>query len=269
MQSSNVERVWKKTDSFLTVSETPGQGATPEQFSMLMTRYERAAELSVDKEVLEVACGSGIGLGLLARRARRVVAGDYDQAHVQAARSHYRDRIHLLQLDAHHLPFKDNSFDVVMLMEALYYLADSARFVAEAGRILRPGGILYINSANREWALFNPSPFSQRYCSAGELQSLMSGAGFATCMYAGFPDVRRGLKSQILSGVRRAAVRLGLIPRTMSGKEKLKRLLYGKLTPLPAELEPNMGEVQALVPILPGQVVTDYKVLYALGTLKK
>ena len=37
----------------------------------------RAARLASGKDVLEVACGPGIGLGYLQRRAARVVGGDY------------------------------------------------------------------------------------------------------------------------------------------------------------------------------------------------
>jgi ArsR family transcriptional regulator len=44
--------------------------------------------------------------------------------------------------DMHALPFDDGSFDVVMLMNCLTYASDPARVVAEAARVLRPGGAL-------------------------------------------------------------------------------------------------------------------------------
>jgi SAM-dependent methyltransferase len=155
----------------------------------------------------------------------------------------------------------------VLLLEAIYYLPDAEKFIAEARRVLRPGGALYICSANREWTLFNPSPFSRRYYSAGELREMLHAAGFAAELLAGFPDSGRGLKSRVLRSVRKAAVSMHLIPQTMNGKERIKRLLHGKLVPLPAELTESIGEVHPLVPVPAGQTVSGHKVIYAVGRL--
>ncbi|HZO90863.1 MAG TPA: class I SAM-dependent methyltransferase [Chthonomonadaceae bacterium] len=255
--------------SYTTVTELPGAGATPEQLSMLCTRYDLARRLCAGKEVLEVACGTGTGLGYIARKARRVVGGDYDPKMVDLARSHYGNRIELHQLDAQNLPFPDKSFDVVLLLEAIYYLPQAERFVAEARRVLRDDGTLFICSANREWNLFNPSPFSHRYYSAGELKELLAEVGFQVKLLAGFPDVRTGLKSKALGGIRKLAVDLHLIPKTMGGKEKLKRLLYGKLVPLPVELGENMAPIEPLVEVDGRQPISDHKVIYAIGSLSR
>jgi ubiquinone/menaquinone biosynthesis C-methylase UbiE len=252
---------------FSTVTEIPGTGATQEQIAMLRTRYDLAARLAEGKEVLEVACGTGPGLGYMARRALRVVGGDYDEDLIQQARDHYRDRIELHQLDAKNLPFRRVSFDVVVLLEAIYYLPQAEKFLAEARRVLRPGGTLYLCSANREWTLFHPSPYSRRYYSADELRCLLERAGFQAELFAGFPDQSQGLKSRLFRALRKTAVSWNLIPQTMNGKEIIKRLLYGKLTPLPAELTDSIGEVHPLVPIQKGQAVYGHKVLYAVGRL--
>jgi SAM-dependent methyltransferase len=256
------------TGDYTSVTELPGHGATREQLDMLRTRYDLAGRLGEGKDVLEVACGSGPGLGLIAKRARKVVGGDFDPEIVRIARSHYGDRLEIRQLDAQDMPFEDNSFDVVILLEAVYYLPEPEKFVSEARRVLRRGGTLYICSANREWSLFNPSPFSRTYFSADELRQLLERAGFTAEVLAGFPDDRRGLKRRVLGGVRKAAVSLHLIPKTMHGKEKLKRLLYGELAPLPAELTEEIGTVQALTAIDATAPVKSYKVIYAIGRLE-
>jgi ubiquinone/menaquinone biosynthesis C-methylase UbiE len=103
------------------VTEIPGLGATREQMSMLYTRYRTAAAFCEGKDVLQVACGAGQGLGYLAAKACRVVGGDYTARLLNLARSHYRDRIPLVRLDAHKLPFRDQTFEVVILYEAIYY----------------------------------------------------------------------------------------------------------------------------------------------------
>lgn len=61
------------------VTETPDTKASSEQLTRLYTRYRFASEFCKDKDVLEVACGAGLGLGYLARFAKRVVGGDYDE----------------------------------------------------------------------------------------------------------------------------------------------------------------------------------------------
>lgn len=46
------------------------------------------------------------------------------------------------------LPFADGSFDVVMLCEVIEHLVDTDRAVAEAHRLLRPGGALLVTTPN-------------------------------------------------------------------------------------------------------------------------
>lgn len=234
---------------------------------MAMTRYRLAADLGAGKEVLEVACGSGMGLGYLARRASRVVGGDFDPSLVKVAQAQYGERLPVQQMDAQQLPFPDNSFDLVMLLEAIYYLPEAEAFVREARRVLRAGGTLYLCSANREWPEFNPSPFSVRYYSLKELGELLSRAGFVPELLTGFPTSQGGWKSKVIGLVRQIAVRLHLIPDTMEGKEALKRLFYGKLEPLPSEMTDDIGEFHPPVPYSSPEPVTGWKVLYAIGRL--
>ena len=104
---------------------------------MLYTRYHLASQFSSGKDVLEVACGAGIGLGYLAKRARKAVGGDYSESLLRCVQSHYRSRVPLLRLDAHQLPFGDGSFDTVLLFETIYYLAEPGKFLDECSRVLR------------------------------------------------------------------------------------------------------------------------------------
>jgi SAM-dependent methyltransferase len=234
---------------------------------MAVTRYRLAAELAEGRDVLEVACGSGMGLGMLAQGARSVVAGDFDPALVEVARRQYGERVDVRRLDAQDLPFPDASFDMLLVLEAIYYLPDAARFVAEARRVLRPGGVLYLCTANREWPEFNPSPFSHRYYSLRELGELLRSAGFDADLLVGFPAKAGGLKSAVVSLIRKAAVRLHLIPDTMQGKEALKRFFYGKLQQLPKELTADCGDYRPPQTYSAVGPVENWKVLYAIGRI--
>lgn len=255
---------------YATVTEVPGCGATAEQLSMLYTRYYLAAELADGKDVLEVACGPGIGLSYLARRARQIVGGDIDPKLVELAKRACGGRATVVCLDAANLPFSDGSFDVVLLMEAIYYLPSPERFLAEARRVLRPGGVLFISSVNREWPGFNPSPFSHRYFSAAELAELLCEMGFSVEISVGFPTAHSGARQKLIDVARRIAVRLHLIPKTMSGKAWLKRLFYGRLLPLPTELSDTTGNFRQPIPVdVPTTPLRDYKVIYAVGRLPK
>ncbi len=254
--------------SFGTVTELPGDGATPEQISMLYTRYHWAGELAAGKDVLEVGCGPGVGLGYLARLAGSIVGGDYDEQLMHSAQARYRSRIPLLRLDAEALPFAEAAFDVVVLFEALYYLARPEAFFREARRVLRPGGAVLVCLPNKDWTGFNPSPFAHRYFSAPELNAALAAAGFAPRLFGGFRAAAETLRDRILLTVRRAAVNMHVIPRTMKGKELVKRLLYRRIVPLPVEVHDGMAELGDLVPINADAPPSAFRVLYAVGSLQ-
>jgi SAM-dependent methyltransferase len=248
------------------VTEVVGTRVTREALSMLYTRYAFGATLAEGRDVLEVACGGGPGLGYLARHARRVIGGDYTAPLLSRAERHYQGGIPLLRLDAQALPFRSGSFGAVLLYEALYYLLEPDRFVAEAGRVLQRPGCLVISTVNPEWSDFNPSPLSTRYFSGRELASLLSERGFLAEIFGAFPVIQASAKERAVSAVRRAAVRLRLIPSTMKGKELLKRLFLGRLVTFPSEV------TEAMAPYCPPArlhtntaPIRDFKVLFAVG----
>ena len=247
------------------MTELPGHEGTGEQLSMMHTRYRLAAQLAKDKDVLELGCGPGLGLGHLAKSARRVVGGDFDQSLVDQANQYYQGRVEVCRLDAQELPYEDASFDVILLLEAIYYLPEPEEFVAEAQRVLRKDGMVFICSANRERPDFNASPFTYRYFAASELYALLTDAGFDVETFGGYPVGERSLKGRIVGLVRDVAVKLHLVPRTMKWKIRIKRLLFGKLTPIPAELEVDDAQCEELIPIQSFREVRDYKVIYAVG----
>ena len=250
---------------FATVTETPGTPINQEQLAMLHTRYAWAGSFVEGKDVLEVACGSGIGLGHLAARARTVVGGDCDAQLTEIGRGTYADRIAISTMDAHALPFEHNSFDVVLLFEAIYYLEHPERFLAEAYRVLRTDGIVLICSANCERPRFDESSFSKRYFSAGELLALLQQSDFRTEIYAGFPLAPGGLTDRIRDSVRAVAVKLRLMPKTMRWKARIKRLFFGKLQAIPTELGADLPKAVTLSRVNADQPVQQFKVLYAVG----
>src|ERR1051325_3731721 len=116
---------------FAEVTELAGSEITGEQLDRMSHRYAWAAHFCHGKDVAEVACGSGQGLGILGSVSKSLEAGDYSEEVLRVARSHYDGRLSLVRLDAQSLPYADGSKDVIILFEAIYYLPDAGRFVRE------------------------------------------------------------------------------------------------------------------------------------------
>jgi len=253
---------------FSTVTETPFTRATRDQLQIMYTRYHLAAQYGVGKDALEVACGAGTGVGLLARSARHIVGGDIDERNYRIAAQTYKSRsnVEIKQIDAQELPFSDGSFDLVILYEAIYYIPSPESFFREARRVLRSGGTLLLSTVNCRWDEFNPSPFSLKYFDAAELSEALTRNGFVVEMRGGFLQESRGRLGALINLIRRAAVRLRLVPRTMKGKEWLKRIFYGALKPIPAELTPGVAVPAPLHILTPPYLADHYRFIYAIGT---
>jgi len=214
--------------------------------------------------VLEVACGAGQGLGYVARTARKVVGADVDAHLLNIAAAQYKGRIPLVRLDAQDLPFSAATFDTILLFEAIYYLREPARFLTECSRVLRDNGVVVVCTSNKEWIDFNPSPLSFYYYSGRELAELAKVCEFQTELFGAFADRKDSLRSHIVSILRRGGTKLKLMPKTMKGKQALKRLFLGKLVPLPSQLDPNRSVCEEITPLDGEGPFTFYKVLFAI-----
>jgi len=97
---------------------------------------------------------------------------------------------------------------------------------------------------------------------------LLQNNGFKVEFYGAFSTLPNGLKEEAIATIKRIAVTLHLIPKTMKGKEFLKRTFFGKLIPLPPEITDGMGEYNPPVPIPDDEPNFEYKVIYAVARLR-
>jgi SAM-dependent methyltransferase len=221
---------------FAQISELAGEPISREQLERLHHRYVWAAGYCRDADVLEVACGSGPGLGYLAGAAKSLVAGDLSADILDLARRHYGDRIDVRRLDAENLPFAEASFDVLILCEALYLLPRPERFLLEAQRVLRSGGWLLLVSANKDLPGFQPCLYSHVYFGVVELDRSLRELSFVPEFFGGTPLPATPWRQRALRPLQRLAATLGLMPQTMRNKRFLRRVVFGPLLQMPAEI---------------------------------
>lgn len=230
---------------YVQVTEIAGDEVTQEQIDRLCNRYYWAGQYCADKDVVELACGTGQGLGYLKGIAKTMEGADYSEPILSIARKHYSDRVTLRQFDAQDMPYEDQSKDVLILFEAIYYLPDAEKFVKECTRVLRPGGRVLIATANKDLFDFNPSPYSHKYFGVVELNGLFGKFGFQTEFFADAPVAKVSLRQKILRPIKKIVVSLGIMPKSMAGKKLLKKLVFGGLLEMPAEIGPQITQIGA------------------------
>jgi len=99
-----------------------------------------------DLVVADLGCGTGDLTARLARQVRRVIAVDRSAAMLKAARRRVEGlaNVELHRADLEALPLDAASCDAALLVLALTYVPEPERVLAEAARILRPGGLLAV-----------------------------------------------------------------------------------------------------------------------------
>ena len=104
------------------------------------------------KAAIELGCGTAYVSAWLARRGASVVGIDASPAQLATAQRLQREHglaFPLIEADAERLPSRDRSFDLAISEYGACLWADPDRWVAEAARVLRPGGelIFLVNSS--------------------------------------------------------------------------------------------------------------------------
>jgi ubiquinone/menaquinone biosynthesis C-methylase UbiE len=98
-----------------------------------------AAQVRAGSCVLDVATGPGDAAAAAAARGADVVGVDFSAAMLGLARRRH-PKLDLREADAQELPFRDASFDAVVMNFGLLHLPHPERGIAEAFRVLRPQG---------------------------------------------------------------------------------------------------------------------------------
>ncbi|MFG2987792.1 methyltransferase domain-containing protein [Streptomyces sp. NPDC048257] len=183
--------------------------------------------------VLDLGCGAGHELVELERAGLRAYGADSSRVMLDASRRRLEAfglPVRLVRADAHRLPYADGSFAGCRIERVLQHVNDPAAVLAEAHRVLRPGGSLTV--LEPDWAslvLASGDPEAARAVAdavGGRVPNRQVGRHLRRLLTsAGFTDVRAEVElvvyasatelSRVISLERaaRAAWTGGLIPR--------------------------------------------------------
>lgn len=115
---------------------------------------------SADSLLLDLACGGGLLAPHVAGKGHRHVGLDLSPTALPTAREH---GVVPVRGDVLHLPFADEVADVVVAGEVLEHVAEPLDLVAEACRVLRPGGTLVLDTiASTWWGRFSAITVGER-----------------------------------------------------------------------------------------------------------
>ena len=128
----------------------PLWGARPEDWAYTeeqqIPTYEDAlqrVQVEPGQLVLDVGCGVGVFLGLVADRGAKAFGLDASEALIAAARRRVPDA-DVRVGDMESLPYEDDSFDLVTGFSSFFFATDMVAALREAGRVAKPGAPVVI-----------------------------------------------------------------------------------------------------------------------------
>lgn len=148
------------------------------------------ADLKSAERVLDLGCGDGNYTGPIADQTGAAIGLDSSLAMLRSGRTRLGQRTDIcwVQAEAASLPFRQASFDVVISVTVLCFAGDPSALLAEAFRVLRPGGRIVTGELGR----YSPWAFARRlkgrvtetayrqahFFTRAELGQLLSSVGF-------------------------------------------------------------------------------------------
>lgn len=177
--------------------------------------------------VLEIACGTGLASKHLRARLDSsipLVATDFSKAMLEVARAKGIAGVEWREADASALPFGDGEFGAVACALGFMFVPDKPRALAEAHRVLRPGGVLAFSvwdriennptilEGARVLRSLAPDDPQMRFETPYEMHDVDALRKLTT--HAGFKDVKVGTFAHAIDGVSAKSVAEGLMRGT-------------------------------------------------------
>jgi 2-polyprenyl-6-hydroxyphenyl methylase / 3-demethylubiquinone-9 3-methyltransferase len=183
----------------------------PARIGWIAERLEHRFHGRSGLSLLDVGCGGGIAAEALAARGFQVLGIDPAAAMIRVARAHAEHRgLPLIYriATAEAVLAEGRRFPVVTALEVIEHVPDAAAFLKVLGRLLEPGGVLFLSTLNRTARSFIAAKIGAEY--------------LLRWLPVGTHDWRRFITpTELASGLRRAGLRLadvaGLSPDPLRG----------------------------------------------------
>jgi SAM-dependent methyltransferase len=128
------KREWAKADVAQSYARVFAKAA-----DMVAPYLAQAVGATEDMEALDLCCGHGNVAAALVKEGAQVTGLDFSLEMLDMARATVPDA-RFVEGDAMDLPFADATFDAVTIGFGMPHVPDPPRVLAEARRVLRPGG---------------------------------------------------------------------------------------------------------------------------------
>ena len=151
--------------------------------------------------VLDVGCGSGVAIKLIAKIAvEGFVAGvDYSEEMAQQALRRNAAAVRAGRAGIRHgnvaaLPYDDESFDKVIGVETFYFWPDPVANLREVRRVIRPGGLVALvmegskESPDQQKQIALAARMEFPLYSGAEVVEMLTAAGFGQAWFESVPD---------------------------------------------------------------------------------
>lgn len=143
--------------------------------------------------VLDVGCGTGEMLRLISEKYNSVEAYGIDLSDemIKIAKAKLSPDINLFVGDSEHLPFSDETFEVLLCMESFHHYPNPDNVLKEFKRVLKPNGVLFICDMWRVFPLRNIMSLAMKFLPTGdvkiyskrEIVKFVKEAGFSNIIY--------------------------------------------------------------------------------------
>ncbi|MSO75392.1 MAG: methyltransferase domain-containing protein [Alphaproteobacteria bacterium] len=199
-----------------------------------------AVRLAPGMRLLDVATGPGYGAGQAAERGAEAIGLDFAAAMVAEAQATYPEA-RFQEGDAEAVPFPDQSFDAVMCAFGILHFAHPDRAIAEAHRVLRPGGRFAFTAwctpdKAEHFAIFRaavaehgsldvalpPSPDMFRFADPEEARQTLARIGFTDIETSELPLIRRFAPEAFLDTLTKATVRTQMLVAAQTPDAQVK-----------------------------------------------
>ena len=105
--------------------------------------YELLRPVVRQKTVLDLATGTGLIAKHIVRYADHIEATDASQEMIEQAKQGVKSaKLYFSVQDMFHLPYADQSFDVVIVVNALHIVSEPEKALSEIRRVLKDDGVL-------------------------------------------------------------------------------------------------------------------------------